>query len=356
MNTLPQPNKNPDIQLLERLVGNGNVVTVHTFMIDLTGDHVIAMFLEQLLYWRSRSADKNHEIAKSDADWYEEIRISERQMRRARAWLLAHKLTKVQRKRSKYYANQPVYHYTVNMDALQKAIIKTLGKPARAPKVTGGELHEPSSSKVDGSHGSQGDEPAASFTESTSETTPETTVAANAAASKRRGKKADKPIDPHAADKAALIDVWSKATHNIDKSVFGHKTTRTQAQSMIDAGVTPILLQDFLAELMRDDFWRRNPPKFSTTLQKIGAWMVGRQPRIVESDTAPVHTPSTLAPDTKVIGDMTAAEFDALTDAERQAQIDLKLASIAGRIVGTEGGKRGREAARNELDELNKSA
>jgi hypothetical protein len=77
---------------------------------------------------------------------------------------------------------------------------------------------------------------------------------------------------------------------------------------------------------------------------------------IVESDTAPVHTPSTLAPDTKVIGDMTAAEFDALTDAERQAQIDLKLASIAGRIVGTEGGKRGREAARNELDELNKSA
>jgi phage replication O-like protein O len=78
---------------------------------------------------------------------------------------------------------------------------------------------------------------------------------------------------------------------------------------------------------------------------------------IVEAeDAAPVHTPSTIAPDTKVIGDMTAAEFDALTDAERQAQIDLKLASIAGRIVGTEGGRRGREAARNELDELNKSA
>lgn len=201
MNALPQPNKNPDIQLLERLVGNGNVVTVHTFMIDLTGDHVIAMFLEQLLYWRSRSTDKNHEIAKSDADWYDEIRISERQMRRARAWLLAHKLTKVQRKRSKYYANQPVYHYTVNMEALQKAIIKALGKPGRAPKVTVGELHEPSSSKVDGSQGSQGDELSGSFTETIAETTTETTekivasaTAVSAKSSKPKREKKPAPI------------------------------------------------------------------------------------------------------------------------------------------------------------------
>jgi DNA-binding Lrp family transcriptional regulator len=167
----------------------------------------------------------------------------------------------------------------------------------------------------------------------------------------------EKEIDPFAAAKVALIDVWSRAIHNIDQSVYGNKPMRKQAQSMIDAGVTPTLLEDFLTELMRDGFWRKNPPTFAKTLQKIGAWMASRQPHIVEAeDAAPVHTPSTIAPDTKVIGDMTAAEFDALTDAERQAQIDLKLASIAGRIVGTEGGRRGREAARNELDELNKSA
>jgi hypothetical protein len=78
-------------------------------------------------------------------------------------------------------------------------------------------------------------------------------------------------------------------------------------------------------------------------------------PLHIVEDAAPVHTPSTIAPDTKVIGDMTAAEFDALTDDERQAHINAKLANMVG-FKDTEGGKRGRQADRNQLDELNKSA
>jgi hypothetical protein len=179
----------------------------------------------------------------------------------------------------------------------------------------------------------------------------------NGTASKRN-KKTELPADPFAKQKDELIHAWLTGIKSIDSSAYGNKTTRKQAQSMIDASITPELLTEFLTGLMRDAFWRKNPPTFSAVLQRIGVWMDERTPHTVphEGDAAPVHTPSTIAPDTKVIGDMTAAEFDALTDAERQAQIDLKLASIAGRIVGTEGGRRGREAARNELDELNKSA
>jgi hypothetical protein len=286
--TIPQHPKNPDIQLLERLVGNGNVVTVHTFMIDLTGDHVIAMFLEQLLYWRSRSSDKNHEVAKSDADWYEEIRISERQMRRARAWLLAHKLTKVQRKRSKYYANQPVYHYTVNMGALQQAIVKALSKPSHIPKVTVAEVHEPSSSKVDGSEGTQGDETTGSFTETTAETTAETTVALSAGPSKRSGKKADKPVDPDGGLVNEIIGAWHIGTHNVDTDVFKNTTIRKQAHTLIDAGYTPALITEYLTGLMQDTFWVGNPPSFATMLRKIGAWRAARpEPKPAPTPTQP---------------------------------------------------------------------
>jgi hypothetical protein len=84
-----------------------------------------------------------------------------------------------------------------------------------------------------------------------------------------------------------------------------------------------------------------------------------RAPHIVDDDAdnvtpIPVSVPVSELPQDKLFG-MTPAEFDALSPADRQAQID-KITSLIGRVKDSEGGKRGREAARNELDELNKSA
>jgi hypothetical protein len=134
------------------------------------------------------------------------------------------------------------------------------------------------------------------------------------------------------------------------------KQVKTLSQLMFDFGFKPTDVPEFI-NFCRTQFKNKQLTPALIRDMVLPFEALRTVPlHIMEEDAAPVHTPSTIAPDTKVIGDMTAAEFDALTDAERQAQIDLKLASIAGRIVGTEGGRRGREAARNELDELNKSA
>jgi hypothetical protein len=172
----------------------------------------------------------------------------------------------------------------------------------------------------------------------------------------KRSKK-NKPVDPNAAAISAIIDAWVKSSGSLSGNIFANKTIRASALNMHTAGITPDDVTEYVKEQRRDAWHASRIVSFAKVADNVLGWKASRQPHIVEAeDTAPVHTPSTIAPDTKVIGDMTAAEFDALTDAERQAQIDLKLASIAGRIVGTEGGRRGREAARNELDELNKSA
>jgi hypothetical protein len=265
--------KNPDIQLLERLVGNGNVVTVHTFMIDLTGDHIAAIVLEQLLYWRARSTEPKNIVAKSDADWYKETRVSERQMRRVRAWFIANKIVVIKRLRSKFYGGQPVWHYTVDMGALDRMVIKTLGTSMRLDVSAGSELNEPSSSKVNGSSTSQPDKTAGSYTETIAETTTEKIVAnATPPAKKAKPAKKDKPADPDNEAIKELIHAWKLASSTIDPAAFGKKVYRDSAREMHHAGITPDDVTAYTRIECNSDYWRGKSVAFTVIAKGIVAW------------------------------------------------------------------------------------
>lgn len=160
--TSPQESSQHTRRLLQQLVGERNTLTLHKFIIDLCdGDHLKALLLEQLMYWSERSRSDDGEVAKSDADWHDEIRLSPRQMRRIREWLKTSGVADVARKRSAYYGGQPVYHYVLDWKVLEAKITGSLTQePA---KNASSELTESESSELNGPASSEGNGPASSF-------------------------------------------------------------------------------------------------------------------------------------------------------------------------------------------------
>lgn len=191
-------------RLLQQMAGDRNTITLHKFIIDVCdGDHLKALLVEQLMYWSERSRSADGEVAKSDADWHDELRLSPRQMRRIRDWLKKSKVADVARKRSPYYSGQPVYHYALNWKVLQAQVkaklTAELDEPVSSelPKNASSEVNEPASSERDKALTSERDQPASSFTEPTPEpTTKHTEYAPDANAPVPRTppeKLADKP-------------------------------------------------------------------------------------------------------------------------------------------------------------------
>lgn len=155
-------------RLLQQTVGDRNTITLHKFVIDLCdGDHLKALLVEQLMYWSERSRSDAGEVAKSDADWHDELRLSPRQMRRIREWLTKSGLCTIQRKRSPFYSGQPVYHYVLNWKVVQRLITAQIH--AQISESESSELNEPASSEVNVPSSSEPDEPVSSFTEPTPE-------------------------------------------------------------------------------------------------------------------------------------------------------------------------------------------
>jgi DnaD/phage-associated family protein len=65
------------VKLIKQFTGHENIIAVPRILIDLTGDQVLAMMLNQLLYW----SDKKEWVYKSLEDWCAEIgHISRRTM------------------------------------------------------------------------------------------------------------------------------------------------------------------------------------------------------------------------------------------------------------------------------------
>ena len=67
---------------MARFMGRQNTIPVPVPFIDLVGDMTAAAFLSQCLYWGSRTTDPDGWFFKTQADWYEELRLSPDQIRR----------------------------------------------------------------------------------------------------------------------------------------------------------------------------------------------------------------------------------------------------------------------------------
>ena len=109
--------------LLAQLVGKSNTVVIHTHIIKLLdNDHLSALFFEQLVYWSERTDNPEKWIAKTDADWFEELYLGKKQLIRIRSVLISFDLIETEVKRSKFYSGQPVLHYRVNLEGLESLL------------------------------------------------------------------------------------------------------------------------------------------------------------------------------------------------------------------------------------------
>ena len=115
-------------QLLLQLTGSNSKLVIPRFYIDLTGDHVSALILSQLLYWSERTTNPDGWFWKTAQQWYEELRVTSYQISRVikgtkatpglQTFGVETKLSKVQ--------GAPVCHYRINRYLLMEAISKFL--------------------------------------------------------------------------------------------------------------------------------------------------------------------------------------------------------------------------------------
>lgn len=110
------PSKNPLAASLLQMAGQVNIITVRRPFVTFTGSLERAMLLDQLLYWTPRSVMGGW-IAKTDADFQNELCLTRYSVRTAREGLVEMKLIETNIKK---FNGFPTQHYKVNMAELTK--------------------------------------------------------------------------------------------------------------------------------------------------------------------------------------------------------------------------------------------
>lgn len=134
--------------LIAKFSGQNNVIVIPRVYIDLCGDHVAALLLNQIVYWSDRTKDANGWFAKSYEDWRVEIGMSQYQVSRA-VKVLKPLGVETQVRRSPYYQFAPTVHYRIDMSVLSKCIIEFLDNAkSEVPQQSEGEETSLSYSKT----------------------------------------------------------------------------------------------------------------------------------------------------------------------------------------------------------------
>lgn len=121
------------VSLLLGFAGQSNTLTIPRPFINLcNGDHLAALLLSQILYWQERTEDKAGWFAKSYEDWYDELGLTEYQIKRIiqgdkrnknQICKLSDLGIETSLRRSKFYKGAATLHYRVNMAAFQKRVL-----------------------------------------------------------------------------------------------------------------------------------------------------------------------------------------------------------------------------------------
>jgi hypothetical protein len=111
--------------LIKQFTGQAQTLTVPRAFVRLTGDHVVALVLNQILFWSDKPRKSDSDDAwfyKEHADWKDELEISPDQLRRAvdkLAYLgVERKLKKVN--------GAPKMHFRIDLDAFTVALTRFL--------------------------------------------------------------------------------------------------------------------------------------------------------------------------------------------------------------------------------------
>ena len=76
------PKKNLNKEILALFSGQASIITTPKLYIQLTHSHCLASVLNQIVYWSNKSKLKDEWFYKTYEEWYEEINIPERSLRR----------------------------------------------------------------------------------------------------------------------------------------------------------------------------------------------------------------------------------------------------------------------------------
>ena len=108
--------KSPVLHALLSMAGDGNTITIHKAVVEFVKTFENAAMLEQLMYWTPKSK-KGGWIAKSDAEWKEELHLSRYAVRQSRQALTEMGLIETKLMR---FNGAPTMHYLLKTEELAR--------------------------------------------------------------------------------------------------------------------------------------------------------------------------------------------------------------------------------------------
>lgn len=109
--------------IITQFSGQNNIIPIPTIYIRITEDYPSAALLNQMIYWSDRTSRKNGYFYKSYNEWYEELHLTEYQVRRATKKLKSFGFVDTALKKAN---GAPTLHYKVDTKEVSEWILKKL--------------------------------------------------------------------------------------------------------------------------------------------------------------------------------------------------------------------------------------
>ena len=109
--------------IITQFSGQNNIIPIPTIYIRITEDYPSAALLNQMIYWSYRTSRKDGYFYKSYNEWYEELHLTEYQVRRATKKLKSFGFVDTALKKAN---GAPTLHYKVDTKEVSEWILKKL--------------------------------------------------------------------------------------------------------------------------------------------------------------------------------------------------------------------------------------
>ena len=109
--------------IITQFSGQNNIIPIPTIYIRTTEDYPSAALLNQMIYWSDRTSRKDGYFYKSYNEWYEELHLTEYQVRRATKKLKSFGFVDTALKKAN---GAPTLHYKVDTKEVSEWILKKL--------------------------------------------------------------------------------------------------------------------------------------------------------------------------------------------------------------------------------------
>ncbi|MEK4030840.1 conserved phage C-terminal domain-containing protein [Pseudobacillus sp. FSL P4-0506] len=113
-------------ELMKKISGQDNTITIPKLYIELTGDLTTALVLNQIVFWSDKSKRADGFFYKSYKEWQEEVFLSERQVRYAVKKLKDNDFVSTKLKKAN---GAPTLHYKLEFDNLLDSILTICQNP-----------------------------------------------------------------------------------------------------------------------------------------------------------------------------------------------------------------------------------